>query len=124
MIRVIDKPYKPEESIGEWGWLWHSPSGEWNLAFTFEHDDELFANLYVMGEACREPMACLRAQGQRNSRYLPLAAPACGPRAAVLVTARLPGGGTLSISHDDPGPEADASWNHIREAMIGHGGHD
>ena len=113
---TIHVPYGPENVIDEWGWLWlpTSQGEEWVICRTIEDDDgELIVETWDCG-ATADVHACQPASDLAGTPYLPLSTPACEPGAGLLVTIRLPGGGSLSYSHD-PGPDADR----VRDAVIG-----
>lgn len=120
MSKTIGTPYDPEDHVNEFGWIWGGDLEDWLLCYTTETDDgELVVGVYSLTIGYTDTHDEWSADRFRGAPYIPLSAPACTPGAGLLVTAHLPGGGTMAVSREDTGPEAEADWERIRAAMLG-----
>jgi len=115
----IDAPFKPEQHVGEWVWLWCCDRREWRAClvlslepgltlvrgFAADHDllgKEVGRVSYVPGDQL-EGRPCL-----------PMLRPTAEPGAGLEVAVRLPDGGSLQHVWAEPGDDA----TRAREAVI------
>jgi hypothetical protein len=109
----ISTPYDPDDCIDSYGWLWtHFHKGEpseWHLVSTHLPDGiDAHPQIVFHDKSGDEPLDVDAADTWKGAPYIPLNAPACGPRAGALVVVHLPRGATVSTSHEDGGADAEA----------------
>jgi hypothetical protein len=116
-------PYDPEQQIAEFGWLWtdgaHEP--EWLLIFTFEDDDgTLMVEAMTPDDKYDDgTRACYEAKHYAGSPYIPCTAPSCGPDAGAMVRVWLPGGGVITVTHEDRDEKAKALTDAVLAVLSG-----
>lgn len=123
--KPVSVPYDPAECIGDFGHLWFRPENqsepEWVLIHTFEdNDDELAFN--AMTDGCSpEDADVYDAALYVGVAYIPVSAPSCGPTAGAMVRVWLPGGGVMTVTHEDRDEAAQAMTDSVLALLTGGG---
>lgn len=109
---AIAVPYDRSECEGEFGWLWtaahRGEPARWHLVSTWLPDGidaEPVIRFHDAGDG--HPLDEDAAETWAGCPYLTCPVPPSGPRAGLEAQLRLPGGGTVTLTHAAPGPEAD-----------------
>lgn len=117
----ITAPYKPEERIGEWGWLWEEGDGKWMLIATVEGDEgtpEILTDVWDADGISNEYRGHWDASKIAGKPYLSLSEPGCDPGAGLLVLIHLPEGAFLSHSWGRPCAAADQAREAVLAALM------
>ena len=113
---TISIEYKPEDVIGEWGWIWRK--GDWAMVLTIEdeNDDGLVALIYDPHPTENDPelmFTYLCPEVLRGKPYLPLLRPGAPPNAGLLAALYVGDGAAAQVS-----VSGDEKSKAMREAVM------